>query len=306
MNSLPNSSSQSKCGHVALIGAPNAGKSTLLNQMIGAKVSIVSPKIQTTRAMVTGIYSEENTQLIFIDTPGIFKPDRKRRLERSIVKTAMAGLERAEIIALLVDSRKGICPNTEMILEFLEKTDQPVVVILNKIDVADKNNLLELATLLQKRVDPVHIFMISALKNDGVADIIQFLMDRCQEGEWIYDEDQISTAPIRLLATEITREKIFLNLDQELPYSITVEAESWQEEEDSVTIHQVVYVLKETQKGIVLGKKGAMIKQIGQQARREIAAILEKKVHLYLHVKVKPEWIDSKSFYDDQGIDFAS
>lgn len=296
----------SRCGYIALIGIPNAGKSTLLNQMVGAKVSIVSPKVQTTRAIITGICIEDQSQLIFIDTPGIFKADDKRRLERSIVKTAWNGLEGADIIALLIDSRKGICANTEVIIEGLKDVEKPVVVILNKVDVVSKENLLLLAEAINERVQPETIFMISALHNDGVDDIKSYLASRVREGIWMYDEEQISTAPLRFLSAEVTREKLFLKLDKELPYSLSVDVESWKEDEESITIHQIIYVLKESQKGIVLGKRGTMIKQVGQWAREELSEIVEKKVNLFLHVKVKPDWIDNKSIYNDLGIDYAS
>ncbi|MCH2037961.1 MAG: GTPase Era [Rickettsiales bacterium] len=295
-----------RCGYVALIGVPNAGKSTLLNQMVGAKVSIVSPKVQTTRAIITGICIEDQSQLIFIDTPGIFKADDKRRLERSIVKTAWNGLEGADIIALLIDAQKGICANTEVIIDGLKSIGKPVIVILNKVDVVAKNKLLLIAEEIQQKVSPDTIFMISALKNDGVDDVKSYLASRVRPGMWMYDEEQISTAPLRFLSAEITREKLFLKLDKELPYSLSVDVESWQEDEESVTIHQIIYVLKDSQKGIILGKKGSMIKQVGQWAREELSEIVEKKVNLFLHVKVKPDWIDNQSIYTDLGIDYAS
>lgn len=295
-----------RCGYVALIGVPNAGKSTLLNQMVGAKVSIVSPKVQTTRAIITGICIEDQSQLIFIDTPGIFKADDKRRLERSIVKTAWNGLEGADIIALLIDARKGICANTEVIIDGLKAIGKPVIVILNKIDVVAKNQLLLIAEEIQQKVNPQTIFMVSALKNDGVDDMKSYIASQVRPGVWMYDEEQISTAPLRFLSAEITREKLFLKLDKELPYSLSVDVESWHEDEESVTIHQIIYVLKDSQKGIVLGKKGSMIKQVGQWSREELSKIIEKKVNLFLHVKVKPDWIDNQSIYTDLGIDYAS
>ncbi len=294
-----------RCGFVALVGAPNAGKSTLLNAMIGAKVSIVSPKVQTTRSRVLGITIEGDSQLIFVDTPGIFTP--KKRLERAMVAAAWQGAQDADLVGVLVDtSRRGIDDDTRGIIEALKEQQRPAILILNKIDlVKHRENLLALTAELNDAGVFSDTFMVSASTGDGVQDLRKFLAERMSEGPWLYPEDQISDMPMRLLAAEVTREKLFLQLHQELPYAATVETEEWEEFQDgSVKIRQVVFVQRESQKAIVLGKGGARIKQIGQAARTELEAFLERRVHLMLFVKVRENWTEDPERYSVWGLDF--
>jgi len=293
-----------RAGFVALVGAPNAGKSTLLNQLVGTKVAIVTPKVQTTRSRVLGIVIEGAAQIVFVDTPGIFEP--KRRLERAMVAAAWAGADDADLVCVLVDaSRRGLAGETELIVERLRADDRKAVLILNKIDAVDRPRLLKLAETLNATKVFSDIFMVSALTGDGVGDLRRFLAAAVPEGPWLFPEDQISDMPMRLLAAEITREKLFMHLHEELPYSIAVETEAWEEKEDgSVRIAQVVYVERESQKGIVLGAGGRMIKRIGSEARRELMEILETTVHLSLFVKVRERWTDDPDRYRDWGLDF--
>ena len=292
-----------KAGFVAFIGAPNAGKSTLLNCLVGSKVSIVSRKVQTTRALVRGIAIEGEAQIVFVDTPGIFKP--KRRLDRAMVTSAWGGAGDADVIALLLDARKGIDEEAEAILAKLPDLKRPKVLILNKIDLIERSRLLEMAAKVNEAVPFAHTFMISALKGDGIETLKRQLAAMMPEGPWLYPEDQISDAPLRMLAAEITREKIYERLHEELPYQSTVETDQWQVRPDgSVRIEQTVFVERDSQRKIVLGKGGQTIKAIGQAARREIAEIAEAQVHLFLFVKVRENWSDDPERYREMGLEF--
>ncbi|MBA1157243.1 GTPase Era [Microvirga mediterraneensis] len=292
-----------KAGFVALIGAPNAGKSTLLNSLVGSKVSIVSRKVQTTRALVRGIAIEGEAQIVFVDTPGIFKP--KRRLDRAMVTSAWGGAGDADVIALLLDARKGIDEEAEAILDKLPDLKRPKVLILNKIDLIERSKLLEMASKLNEKVPFAHTFMISALKGDGIQTLKRQLAEMMPEGPWLYPEDQISDAPLRMLAAEITREKIYERLHEELPYQSTVETDQWQVRPDgSVRIEQTVFVERDSQRKIVLGKGGQTIKAIGQAARKEIAEIAESPVHLFIFVKVRENWSDDPERYREMGLEF--
>lgn len=292
-----------RAGFAALIGAPNAGKSTLLNTLVGSKVSIVSRKVQTTRSIVRGIVIEGPAQIVFVDTPGIFKP--KRRLDRAMVTSAWGGAGDADVVAFLVDARKGVDEEAEAILAKLTELRQPRVLILNKIDLIERQRLLALAADLNARLPFAHTFMISALTGDGLPEFRAQLAAMMPEGPWLYPEDQISDAPLRLLAAEITREKIFERLHEELPYQSTVETDQWQERPDgSVRIEQTIFVERDSQRKIVLGKGGQTIKAIGQAARKEIAAIAEAPVHLFLFVKVRENWEDDPERYREMGLEF--
>ncbi|WP_404933315.1 GTPase Era [Nitratireductor sp. ac15] len=294
---------ETRSGFVALIGAPNAGKSTLLNQLVGAKVSIVTHKVQTTRAIVRGIATHENAQIVFIDTPGIFNP--RRTLDRAMVTTAWGGAKDADIVALLIDAERGIKGDAAAILEKLKDVAQPKILILNKIDRVKRETLLELAARANEAVEFERTFMISALQGSGCNDLLAHLSERLPKGPWYYPEDQLSDLPMRQLAAEITREKLFLRLHQELPYAIHVETEKWEERKDgSVRIDQVVYVERDSQKKIVLGHKGAAIRAVGQAAREELAGILEQKVHLFLFVKVREGWGNDPERFREMGLEF--
>jgi len=294
---------QTRCGFIALIGAPNAGKSTLINALVGAKVSIVSRKVQTTRALVRGIAIVGEAQLVLMDTPGIFVP--KRRLDRAMVTTAWGGASDADIVVLLIDARKGVDDEAASILGKLAEVRQPKVLVLNKVDVADKPALLTLAQKIGAQAKFDATFMLSALTGDGVDDLKKWLAEHSPIGPWHYPEDQISDAPMRALAAEITREKLFNRLHQELPYQATVETESWKElRGGDVRIEQTIYVERESQRKIVLGKGGATIKAIGAEARKEIAEMTEQKVHLFLFVKVREGWGDDPERYRAMGIEF--
>ncbi|HYH20649.1 MAG TPA: GTPase Era [Azospirillum sp.] len=294
-----------RCGFVALVGAPNAGKSTLLNALIGAKVSIVSPKVQTTRSRVLGITIEDDSQLIFVDTPGIFTP--KKRLEKAMVHAAWQGAQDADLIGVLFDAtRRGVDDDTLGIIARLKEQGRDAILILNKIDlVRHREVLLRLTEDLNREGTFTDTFMVSAGNGDGVADLRTFLARRVPEGPWLYPEDQISDMPMRLLAAEITREKLFHQLHQELPYAATVETEVWEEFDDgSVKISQVIYVQRESQKAIVLGKGGARIKHIGQAARTELQTFLERRVHLMLFVKVRENWTEDPERYEAWGLEY--
>lgn len=294
---------ETRSGFVALIGAPNAGKSTLLNQLVGAKVSIVTHKVQTTRAIVRGIATHENAQIVFIDTPGIFNP--RRTLDRAMVTTAWGGAKDADIVALLIDAERGIKGDAASILEKLKDVAQPKILILNKIDRVKRETLLELAARANEAVDFERTFMISALQGSGCDDLLAYLSETLPVGPWYYPEDQLSDLPMRQLAAEITREKLFLRLHQELPYAIHVETEKWEERKDgSVRIDQVVYVERDSQKKIVLGHKGSAIRAVGQAAREELAGILEQKVHLFLFVKVREGWGNDPERFREMGLEF--
>ncbi|MDP2408725.1 MAG: GTPase Era [Pseudolabrys sp.] len=291
------------CGFVALIGAPNAGKSTLLNALVGSKVTIVSHKVQTTRALIRGITIEGKAQLIFVDTPGIFAP--KRRLDRAMVTSAWAGAHEADLSALLIDARKGIDEEAEAILEHLAEVKGPKILILNKIDLVPRDTLLLLTKIGNEKAKFDATFMISALSGDGVADLKSWLAERMQPGPWLYPPDQMSDAPMRQLAAEITREKLFERLHQELPYHSTVETESWKElRNGDIRIEQTIFVERESQRKIVLGKGGQTIKAIGESARRDLVKITEQKVHLFLFVKVREGWGDDPERYRAMGLEF--
>lgn len=294
------------CGFVSVIGEPNAGKSTFMNAMVGSKVSIVSPKVQTTRTIVRGIGIYDDTQIVFVDTPGIFEP--KKRLERAMVKAAWSGGTETDVIILMVDAAKKDHKSTEYILERLleQKSKAPVILVLNKIDKLAKAVLLDLAQKLNDLYDFETTFMISALKEDGIKDIAEFLCQKMPEGPWMFPEDQVSDMPMRLLAAEVTREKLFLNLHQELPYSVAVETESWEHfDNGSIKIEQVVIVSKDSHKGIVLGKGGKQIKNVGQASRIELEEMLDTQVHLKLFVKVKERWQDDPEQYSIWGLDYS-
>ena len=292
-----------RCAFIALIGAPNAGKSTLINALVGSKVAIVTPKVQTTRALLRGIAMAGPAQLVLIDTPGIFAP--RRRLDRAMVTTAWSGAHDADIVAVLIDVKSGLNDDAEALLKKLQEVRQPKVLILNKVDLVEKARLLALAQAANDIAKFAATFMISATKGDGVADVRQWLAAHVPAGPWHYPEDEVSDAPVRQLASEITREKLYLKLHQELPYQSTVETESWTERKDgSVRIEQTIYVERDSQKKIVLGKGGQSIKAIGEASRRELAEILEKKVHLFLFVKVREGWGDDPERYRQMGLEF--
>jgi len=292
-----------RCGFIALIGAPNVGKSTLVNALVGTKVAIVSRKVQTTRALLRGIAVAGHAQLIFIDTPGIFDP--KRRLDRAMVSQAWTSAQDADFVCALIDAKRAMDEETTALVERLSDVRQPKLLVINKIDLVEKPELLALAKKVNERVPFAAVFMISALTGDGVADLKQWLAAHVPPGPWHYPEDQITDAPLRQLAAEVTREKLYFRLHQELPYQSTVETEQWTERKDgSVRIEQTIYVERESQRKIVLGKGGQTIKAIGAEARREIADILEQPVHLFLFVKVREGWGDDPERYREMGLDF--
>ena len=291
-----------RCGFVAIIGAPNAGKSTLLNRMVGSKVAIVTHKVQTTRARIRGIAMAGNTQIVFVDTPGIFKP--KRRLDRAMVDAAWGGAGDADLIVLMVDMESGRDSDVERIVEGLKAQGRKAILVLNKADACDREKLLKTAAALTATGISTETFMISALTGDGVEDLKRHIAAQMPEGPWHYPEDQAADVPLRSLAAEITREKLFLRLHDELPYSLTVETESWEQKKDgSIRIQQVIYVERDSQKKIALGKGGQTIKTIGQMAREELQEMLETKVHLFLFVKVRENWSDDRERYREMGLD---
>ena len=292
-----------RCGFVALIGAPNVGKWTLVNALVGSKVTIVSRKVQTTRALIRGIVIEGNAQIILVDTPGIFAP--RRRLDRAMVSTAWSGAHDADLVCVLLDAKSGIDEEANAILAKLESVAHPKILVLNKVDLVQREKLLALAQAANERMRFEHTFMISALSGDGVDDLRQALAKMVPAGPFLYPEDQMSDAPMRHLAAEITREKIYSHLHQELPYQSTVETDSWTDRKDkSIRIEQTIYVERESQRKIVLGKGGATIKSIGAQARVEIAEIMGVPVHLFLFVKVRENWGDDPDRYKEMGLDF--
>ncbi len=298
-----NDNPSTRAGFVAIVGAPNVGKSTLLNRMVGTKVSIVSPKVQTTRTRVLGICIEGPSQIIFIDTPGIFAP--KRRLDRAMVAAAWGGAGDADDILLLIDATRGIDKNTRSIMERLKTSERKAIIAINKVDLVKKPILLDLTNELNIFQIASEIFMVSAETGEGVPDLLAYLADHMTVGPWLFPEDQISDMPQRLLAAEITREKLYLKLHQELPYATTIETETWQEREDgSVKIDQIIYVERPSQKAIVLGKGGRQIKALGESSRRELEEILGTRVHLFLFVKVREKWGDDPERYRDWGLDF--
>ncbi len=299
---MPEDEPATRCGFIAVIGSPNAGKSTLVNAMVGAKVAIVSRKAQTTRATLRGIAVEGASQLVLIDTPGIFQP--RRRLDRAMVDAAWGGAGDADVVLLVVDAAKGIDEDLERLLAKLSGSQLPRLLALNKIDRVKKERLLELAAELNARTPFAETFMISALDGDGIADLKAHLARSVQPGPWHYPADEISDAPLRVMAAEITREKIYDRLHDELPYQATVETTSWQEKKNGVRIEQTIFVERDSQKRIVLGKSGSMIKNLSTQARKEIAEVLEKPVHLFLFVKVRENWGDDPERYRDLGLAF--
>ena len=294
----------SRCGFVALIGAPNSGKSTLLNQLAGAKLSIVTHKVQTTRTRIRGIILEGAAQIILVDTPGIFRP--RRRLDRAMVEAAWSGAADADVVVVLVDAAKGLDDDSALLLDNLNGPPKKRVLALNKIDKLNKNMLFALAQEMTAKVEFDAVFMISALTGDGTGDLRTDLAGRMPEGPWLFPEDQMADAPLRFLASEITREKLYLRLHQELPYVSTVETTDWKTLKDgSVRIEQTIFVERDSQKKIVLGKGGQTIKQISTAARQEIAEIAEQKVHLFLFVKVRENWADDPERYREMGLDFT-
>jgi len=303
MPELQEQNSPTRCGFVALIGAPNVGKSTLVNALVGSKVTIVSRKVQTTRALIRGIVIEDNAQIVLIDTPGIFQP--KRRLDRAMVSTAWSGAHDADMVCVLLDARAGLDEEAEAIFARLEGVKHPKFLVINKIDLVAREKLLALAQQANERIAFRQTFMISAMSGNGVDDLRRALAAAMPEGPYHYPEDQMSDAPLRHLAAEITREKIYRNLHQELPYQSTVETDSWKELKDrSVRIEQTIFVERDSQRKIVLGKGGATIKAIGADARKEIADILGQKVHLFLFVKVRDNWGDDPERYREMGLEF--
>lgn len=296
---------QTRCGFVALLGAPNAGKSTLTNNFAGSKVSIVSPKAQTTRTTIKGIGIWQNTQIIFLDTPGVFKP--KRRLDRAMVASAWGGVGDADIIALVVDAKRGFDEETKAIIAKLKETNTPALLVLNKTDLVPNERLLPLAQELNEAYPFTETFMISALNGKGTDDFYDYLAQHLPVSPWFYPEEQMSDMPLKLLAAEIVREKLFLYLRQEVPYALTVEPELWERREDgSVRAEMTIYVERDSQKQIVLGRNGSMIKKIGQSARHELEDLLEDRIHLFLFVKVRENWGEDKARYADWNLDFNS
>ncbi|MBL3703734.1 GTPase Era [Sulfitobacter sp. BDSS02] len=294
-----------RAGFVALIGEPNAGKSTLLNRMVGAKVSIVTHKVQTTRARIRGVAMEGETQIVFVDTPGLFKP--RRRLDRAMVAAAWGGAADADVIVLMVEAHRGITEGVESILEGLADIGQgrTVALAINKIDRVASETLLGLTKELNDRYAFAETFMISAEKGHGVDALRQWLAQQLPEGPWLYPEDQIADLPMRMIAAEMTREKLTLRLHQELPYQMTVETENWEDRKDgSAKIDQVIYVVRDGHKGIVLGHKGETVKSVGKAAREELEEFLGRKVHLFLQVKVRPNWLEESERYSEMGLDF--
>ncbi|MEO9822964.1 MAG: GTPase Era [Paracoccaceae bacterium] len=295
-----------RAGFVALIGEPNAGKSTLLNRMVGAKVSIVTHKVQTTRARIRGVAIEGDTQIVYVDTPGLFRP--RRRLDRAMVAAAWSGASDADIVVMMIEGHRGITEGVSAILDGLAERggDVPVLLAINKIDRVDAPVLLALTKELNERFAFSETFMISAEKGHGVDDLRKWLASELPEGPWLYPEDQIADLPMRMIAAELTREKLTLRLHQELPYQLTVETEGWEEKKDgSVKIDQIIYVMRDGHKGILLGKKGETIKAVGKLAREDITEFLGRKVHLFLQVKVRPGWLDEAERYSEMGLDFS-
>ena len=293
-----------RCGFVAVIGAPNAGKSTLVNALVGQKVAIVSAKAQTTRARLMGIAIEGDTQILLVDTPGIFAP--RRRLDRAMVAAAWAGAEDADLVLLVIDAAARLGDRVETMLEELEGGSQRLMIVLNKVDIARKKDLLTLASILCERLLPQELFMVSATTGDGVADLKRKLAQVMPEAPWHFPADQLSDATDRMVAAELTREQIYQQLHAELPYSSAIETEKWEDRKDgSTVIHQQIMVDRDSQKAIVLGKGGQRLKSIGQAAREAIGEHLGRKVHLFLHVKVNPRWDEDRSLYKDIGLEWA-
>ncbi|OWJ75449.1 MULTISPECIES: GTPase Era [Haematobacter] len=294
-----------RAGFVALIGEPNAGKSTLMNRMVGAKVSIVTHKVQTTRARIRGIVMEGQSQLVFVDTPGLFRP--RRRLDRAMVAAAWGGAADADVVVLLIEAHRGLTDGTRAIIDALKERVQnrPVALAINKIDRVKAEVLLALSAQMNEAYPFARTFMISAEKGYGVKDLREWLAGEVPEGPWLYPEDQIADLPMRMIAAEITREKLTLRLHEELPYNLTVETEKWEERPDgSVRIDQVIYVARDGHKGIVLGHKGETVKAIGQAARVDITEFLGRPAHLFLQVRVRENWLEERERYSEMGLDF--
>ncbi len=296
---------ETRAGFVALIGEPNAGKSTLLNRMVGAKVSIVTHKVQTTRARIRGVAMEGDSQIVFVDTPGLFAP--RRRLDRAMVAAAWSGAADADIVVLLVEAHRGVTAGVKVILEALNERagGRPVALAINKIDKVKADKLLVLTKELNDLYDFTETFMISAEKGHGVDMLRKWLAAELPKGPWLYPEDQIADLPLRMIAAEITREKLTLRLHQELPYQLTVETENWEDRKDgSVKIDQLIYVMRDGHKGILLGHKGETIKAVGKASREELEEFLGRKVHLFLQVKVRPNWLNEAERYSEMGLNF--
>ena len=292
-----------RCKFIALLGTPNVGKSTLLNRLVGAKISIVTPKVQTTRASVIGIVTRDEVQLVFIDTPGIFIP--KQRLQRAMVEAAWSGAQKADSIILLMDANTGFSEDTDRVLARLKGLNRPIILVLNKIDLVKRPHLLTLASELGTRKFVTDVFMISALTGDGVEDLITKQSESAPIGPWLYPKEDLSDVQLRILAAELTREKLFLQLQNELPYSAIVETEQWGEKDDgSVRVDQTIYVQRSSQKLIVVGKNGSRIKSIGIASRSELEKLLGRNVHLFLHVKVRRDWGDQPEHYRMMGLNF--
>lgn len=303
---MPETDQPTRCGFVALIGEPNAGKSTLTNRMVGSKVSIVTHKVQTTRTRIRGVAIEGAAQIVFVDTPGLFRP--RRRLDRAMVAAAWAGAADADIVCLMVEAHRGLTDGVQRILDELDAHEvrRPVVLVVNKIDRVKRDTLLALTAALNEKRAFAATFLIAAETGDGVGALRRWLAEALPEGPWLYPEDQIADLPLRLLAAEITREKLTLRLHEELPYQLTVETENWEERPDgSARIDQVVFVGRDGHKGIVLGHKGATIKAISTAARHEIAGLLDRPVHLFLTVRVRPAWEGERERYTAMGLDYA-
>jgi GTP-binding protein Era len=296
---------RSRAGFVAVIGTPNAGKSTLVNALVGQKVAIVSPKAQTTRARLMGIAIHDRAQILLVDTPGIFEP--RRRLDRAMVAAAWTGAQDADVILLVIDSAAGVTSDVERIIASLDKRQHPLFIALNKIDLVKKGDLLALSADLNARLNPDRVFMISATQGDGVMDLKAAVADAMSEGPWLYPEDELSDATDRMIAAELTREQIVNQLHQELPYATAVETETWEDRPDgSTAIRQQILVERDSQKAIVIGKGGRQLKSIGAAARAEISEHLGRPVHLFLHVKVNPKWGEDRSLYREIGLEWAS
>ncbi len=293
-----------RCGIVAILGAPNAGKSTLTNALVGQKVAIVSPKAQTTRARLMGIAIEGDAQLVLVDTPGIFTPHR--RLDRAMVKAAWEGAQDADRLVLVIDAAAKVGPRVEQVIEGVKARSEPKILVLNKDVIADKGQLLTIAQRLAERLKPEQIFMISSTTGDGVEDLKAHLSAAMPAGPWHFPDDQLTDATDRMVAAELTREQLYLQLHAEVPYSAAVETEKWEDRKDgSTVIHQQILIERDSQKAIVVGKGGARLKAIGQASREAIAEHLGRKVHLFLHVKVNPKWDEDRGLYEDIGLDWA-
>ena len=294
----------SRCGLVAVLGAPNAGKSTLVNALVGQKVAIVSPKAQTTRARLMGIALQGEAQILLVDTPGIFAPNR--RLDRAMVKAAWEGAEDADRVVLVIDAAAKLGGKVEQMIEGVEARSEPKVLVLNKVDIAKKDDLLVLAARLSERLKPEAVFMVSASTGDGVAELKQHLAEAMPQGPWHFPEDQLTDVTDRMVAAELTREQLYHQLHAELPYASAVATEKWEDRKDgSTVIHQQIFVERDSQKAIVVGKGGSRLKQIGAAAREAISEHLGRKVHLFLHVKVNPKWAEDRGLYEDIGLDWA-